>query len=90
MTVEVSVVLPAYNAADHLEQAVTKLLRQRDVTFEIVIVDDGSTDETFQIASRLADSAGARIVAVQAERAADVLAVDDLFDEAAVEGSRWS
>lgn len=43
---EVSIVLPTYNRAASLERAVDSVLAQRFDDYELIIVDDGSTDET--------------------------------------------
>lgn len=40
----VSVVMPVYNAGEHLARAVESVLAQRGVNLELVCVDDGSTD----------------------------------------------
>ena len=50
----VSVLLPAYNAADTIEEALDTLLAQSFTEFEIVAVNDGSTDATGDILDRLA------------------------------------
>lgn len=43
---EVSVVMPAYNAEKHVAQALDSLLAQTHQHFEIIAVDDGSSDNT--------------------------------------------
>lgn len=50
----VSVVIAAYNAASHLQDAVESVLSQTLQDFELVIVDDGSTDATPEILARFA------------------------------------
>jgi succinoglycan biosynthesis protein ExoO len=57
-TPDVSVILPAYNAARCLERAVRSALAQEGVSLEIVVVDDASTDATWEVASRLAAEDG--------------------------------
>lgn len=51
---EVSVIVPAYNAAETLDAAVRSALAQTEPDLEVVIVDDASTDSTFAVASALA------------------------------------
>ena len=50
----ISVVLPAFNAATTLAEAVKSILDQTYSKFEIVVVDDGSTDSSPDILSSLA------------------------------------
>lgn len=53
--VSVSVVVPACNAERTIGEAVESVLHQADVPFELIVVDDGSTDRTLEIVSSLAD-----------------------------------
>lgn len=49
---KVSVVIPAYNAADTISRALDSLKRQSRDDFEVILVDDMSTDETVKIAAQ--------------------------------------
>ena len=50
MSPKVSVVLPVHNRADVLARAIESVLDQRFMAFELVIVDDGSTDDSARVA----------------------------------------
>jgi glycosyltransferase involved in cell wall biosynthesis len=49
----ISIILPAYNVEDYIEQAITSLLNQSYADFELIIADDGSTDKTRTIIDAL-------------------------------------
>ncbi len=49
----VSLVIPAYNASDTLPIAVSSMLRQTYDPIEIIVVDDGSDDNTAEVATQL-------------------------------------
>jgi glycosyltransferase involved in cell wall biosynthesis len=59
---QATIVVPAYNVAATLGETLTALLAQTASDFEIVIVDDGSTDETPRIAEDFAARGPIRIV----------------------------
>src|SRR5512146_3123039 len=48
-TPTVSVVMAAYNHARFVEQAINSVLEQEGVEFELLIADDGSTDQTREV-----------------------------------------
>jgi glycosyltransferase involved in cell wall biosynthesis len=47
---EISVVIPAYNASKYLKESVSSVKAQSFRAWELIIVDDGSTDNTAEIA----------------------------------------
>src|SRR5713226_5709904 len=51
---KVSVLLPVWNGEAFLEQAMESILRQTLSSFELIVIDDGSTDRTAAIAEEFA------------------------------------
>lgn len=47
----VSVITPAYNVAPYIAETIESVLAQTFGDFELIVVDDGSSDETFAITS---------------------------------------
>lgn len=47
--IDVSVIIPAYNAAATIGRLVNKILSETHVAIELIVVDDGSTDDTGSI-----------------------------------------
>lgn len=52
----VSVVIPAYNAGSYIEEAIRSVLQQTHEHLEVIVVDDGSKDQTAAIARSVGDA----------------------------------
>jgi len=52
----VSVIIPAYNDAPTIERTISSVLNQTYSNLEVLVVDDGSTDETAVLVRRMADA----------------------------------
>lgn len=50
----ISVVMPVFNAADFLVEAVESILHQSYTNFEFIIIDDASTDNSYSILKEFA------------------------------------
>ncbi|WP_087489850.1 glycosyltransferase family 2 protein [Tatumella citrea] len=46
MTIELSIIVPCYNVGMYIEECLSSVLRYMDDTAELIIVNDGSTDDT--------------------------------------------
>lgn len=55
MNPTVSVIIPAYNRADKIGDAIGSVLGQTFPDFELIVVDDGSSDETGAVVCAIAD-----------------------------------
>jgi succinoglycan biosynthesis protein ExoO len=63
--VDCSVIIPAYNAAAFIGAAIADALGQSDLTVEVLVVDDCSTDQTAAVVAGLGDP---RLVYVRQDR----------------------
>ena len=52
----ISIVIPVYNGQNYISQTIESLLKQSFASFEIIILDDCSTDSTEQKIKRISDS----------------------------------
>lgn len=58
----ISVVIPCYNQQEYLPDAIESVLSQSVLPCEIIVVDDGSTDNSGSIADRYAESHGVKVI----------------------------
>jgi glycosyltransferase involved in cell wall biosynthesis len=65
----ISVVIPTYNRSDYLPQAVESALSQVGVEVEVIVIDDGSTDDTAVVVKEKALEWGERFRYVWQENA---------------------
>lgn len=75
----ISVIIPTYNRAELLKRAAQSVLAQTYKDFELIIVDDGSTDNTKEIVESLNDS---RIVYVYQKNAGACVARNNGIEHA--------
>lgn len=55
MSVVVSVIMPAYNAEKYIEKTINSVLNQSYDNFELIVIDDGSKDNTAEIIIAMAN-----------------------------------
>ena len=54
MKVQFSILMPVYNRAKYLRQAIDSVLAQTFTDYELIAVDDGSTDGSLEILEQAA------------------------------------
>jgi len=78
---QISVVMPAYNSARFVRQAIESILNQTYPSFEFIIVDDGSTDDTLSIALAYAER-DRRVRVIQSNHAGLSTALNTAIEQA--------
>ena len=64
----ISVVMPCYNAASFVEEAVNCVMHQTYLDIELIVVDDGSTDGSTKVLQRLAARYSPRLTLLSQDR----------------------
>ena len=94
----VAIIIPAYNAAKYVGDAIESALSQTQAASQVIVVDDGSTDETANIAEKFGEAlwclrqANAGVAAARNRAASEASAewllfldADDLLKQDAIE-----
>ncbi|BAY87762.1 filamentous hemagglutinin outer membrane protein (plasmid) [Calothrix parasitica NIES-267] len=78
MNPNISVIIPVYNRESYLNTTIESVLNQTHTDFELIIWDDGSTDNSLNIANHYAQQ-DKRIKVIAAQHAGPTLALKDAF-----------
>lgn len=65
---QVTIIMPAYNAGRFIEEAVRSVIAQTHTDWRMQVIDDGSTDDTFECARRVAGDDPRIVVSTGANR----------------------
>ena len=52
--IDLSIIVPVYNVEAYLSECIESLLGQHNISFEIILINDGSTDSSGSIANQYA------------------------------------
>ena len=77
----VSIIIPVYNLAGYIHDTVQSVLNQTFSDFELILVDDGSTDRSYDILSQMAEKDN-RIILLQQQNAGQAAARNKGIDKA--------
>jgi len=73
----ISVIMPVYNSEKYLKYTIESILCQSFKHFEFIIIDDGSTDNSFQIIRKYAERDNSRIIIINKGKQGLVSALND-------------
>jgi glycosyltransferase involved in cell wall biosynthesis len=77
---DISILMPSYNHAPFVEAAVRSAMEQKSVCFELLVIDDGSADESPSILKKLSEELGFYFLA--RENRGMVQTLNELADKA--------
>lgn len=78
--IEVSVIIPVYNLSKWIEKCVKSVLEQTVSNIEIIIVDDGSKDDSYKIVKRMQEEHSEKIVLLSQENSGQATARNRAMD----------
>lgn len=78
--VEVSVIIPVYNLSRWIEKCVTSVLEQTVSDIEIIVVDDGSEDDSYKIVKHMQEEHPDKITLLSQENSGQAVARNRALD----------
>ena len=84
----ISIIIPCYNHADYLAQSIESIINNCSYSYEIIVVNDGSTDNTLEILSNY--SANERILVLNQENSGIANALNAGFNLAKGSFVTWT
>lgn len=81
MNILFSIIMPAYNSSETIERAIRSVFNQSYTNWELVIVDDGSKDDTYAIANKMSEI-NSRIKVLQQSNSGPGIARNNAIDNA--------
>lgn len=63
----VSIIIPAYNVESYIEETILSVKNQTLSNWELIVVDDGSTDNTYSVICKAVDSIRQNVTILQQE-----------------------
>ena len=65
MEIDISIIMGIYNCAETLSEAIDSIIQQTCKSWELIMCDDGSSDDTFEIAKKYADKYPEKIIVIK-------------------------
>ena len=65
----VSIIMPAYNAEKYIEEAIQSVLKQTYTNWELILVNDGSTDNSLKICEKYGELYALKVRVINVDHA---------------------
>lgn len=78
--IEVSVIIPVYNLSCWIEKCIKSVLEQTVSNIEIIVVDDGSKDDSYELVKRMQQEHGEKILLLSQENSGQAVARNRAMD----------
>lgn len=79
VNIQVSVILPVYNAGKYIDQAIGSIMKQTLHEFELIVINDGSSDNTLEVLEKWSNI-DKRIVIISRENKGLIYTLDEAIN----------